>query len=145
MRIRDIMTTDVETIRPEASADLAWQRMQRSAIHHLVVVDRGETVGVLSDRDLGGARGASLRRERTVADLMSAQVVAAEPDTTLRRAANIMRGRSLGCLPVLDEGKLRGIVTVSDLLEQVGKERRQPRWTLSQRGPRGTRPARRSP
>lgn len=145
MRLRDIMTDAVQTIRPEEAAEAAWERMKKREIHHLVVVDRGEAIGVLSDRDLGGARGVSLRRERKVADLMSEQVVAGDPDMTLRRAANLMRGRSVGCLPVIDEGKLRGIVTVADLLEQIGRGEQGKRWTLAQRGPRGDRRVRRHP
>jgi CBS domain-containing protein len=72
---------------------------------------------------------------------MTSQIVFAKPTTTLRQAANQLRGRSIGCLPILDNGKLVGIVTVSDLLELVGRgiERvvpRSKRWTLRHRGPR---------
>jgi acetoin utilization protein AcuB len=121
MRLQDIMTSEVEIIAPHATADEAWTLMQQAGIHHLVVVEEAMPVGVVSDRDLGGPRGAPLRRDRCVEDLMTRTLVTAEPEMTLRRAANLMRGRSIGCLPVVDSGKLRGIVTVSDLLEQLGR------------------------
>ena len=57
----------------------------------------------------------------TVADLMTAPAVTVEPTTTVRQAANVMRGRSIGCLVVVESGHAIGIVTVSDLLELVGR------------------------
>ena len=121
MRVQDIMTKSVETVRPGVTAQAAWEKMQLKAIHHLVVLDDGKVVGILSDRDLGGSRGTSRRRNRTVADLMSTGVATARPETTIRQAANRLRGRTIGCLPVLKGRKLVGIITVSDLLELIGQ------------------------
>jgi CBS domain-containing protein len=53
---------------------------------------------------------------RRVADLMRPDVVKASPATDVRRAAGLMRRHGVGCLPVVDRGRLVGIVTVSDLL-----------------------------
>lgn len=121
MRLQDIMSTGVRTIRPGRSAEDAFQEMRRRGIHHLVVMDRGRVVGIISERDLGGRRGPALRGNRTVADVMTPHVVSAKPTTTLRQAANLLRGRGVGCLPVVDGVKLRGILTVSDVLELVGR------------------------
>lgn len=115
MRLGDIMETAVDTIGLEDRAELAWERMRLGRFHHFVVMNDRAVVGVLSDRDLGGARGARLREGRQVADLMTLNVVTATPTTTVREAANLMRGRSIGCLPVVDKGSLRGIITVTDL------------------------------
>jgi CBS domain-containing protein len=52
---------------------------------------------------------------------MSRQVVTIEPEATLRRAAGILRGRAIGCLPVMVEGSLVGIVTASDFLTALAK------------------------
>jgi acetoin utilization protein AcuB len=143
MRLNEIMSKGVVTVSPNTSADAAWEQLWRDRFHHLVVMDGKRVVGVLSDRDLGGPRGQRLRSGRSVSDLMSASIVAAGPKTTLRQAANLMRGRSIGCLPILEGGRLKGIVTVSDLLEQIGRGAERPiakgkRWTLSDRGPRHT-------
>jgi acetoin utilization protein AcuB len=100
--------------------------MRRKRIRHLVVVANGDVLGVLSERDAGGKRGSSLRAQLTVADLMTAQVTTIPPDATVRKAANLMRGRTIGCLPVLDGRKLVGIVTASDLLELVGRGHARP-------------------
>jgi CBS domain-containing protein len=72
---------------------------------------------------------------------MAGDVVSAAPDLTVRQAANKLRGRVIGCLPVIDGKKLTGIVTFSDLLELLGRGAVRPvergeRWTLKHRGPR---------
>ena len=122
MRLSDIMTHPVETIDRNEFAEHAWNRMRNQRIHHLIVTDpEGNIVGVLSDRDLAGPNGALLRGDWIVADAMTAQPMCAEPSMSVRRAANLLRGRSIGCLPIVDKGKLVGIVTVSDLLEVVGR------------------------
>ncbi len=140
MRMQDVMTEGAKTIAPTAAAEDAWNVMRSNRIHHLVVSEGRRVVGVLSDRDAGGPRGASVRMNRTVADLMSAPAVTVEPDATVRQAANVMRGRSIGCLVVVDSGRVVGIVTVSDLLELVGRgldrgAATTRRWTLSHRVP----------
>ena len=126
MRLQDVMSTKVKTIKPVATADAAWERMKNGDIHHLVVVDSGNVVGVISQRDLGGARGAALRKGKTVDDLMSGQVLSAKPTDTLRQAANKLRGYGVGCLPIMQDGKLKGILTVTDLLELIGRGVERP-------------------
>ena len=71
---------------------------------------------------------------------MTAPVVTVTPTTTVRRAANLMRGRSIGCLVVTDRGRIAGIVTVADLLELLGRGadrsvQTPKRWTLRHRVP----------
>jgi CBS domain-containing protein len=140
LRVQDVMSAPVETIRPDAPADAAWQQMNLKGIHHLVVRDGSAVVGLLSVRDVGGRRGAALRRGHTVGELMSPGPVSVPPETPVRRAANVMRGRSIGSLLVTDAtGKLRGIVSVADLLELLGRGSSRPvvqgkRWTLKHRG-----------
>jgi CBS domain-containing protein len=121
MRVQDVMTEGVKTIAPTAPAEDAWNTMRINRIHHLAVTKGRQIVGVLSDRDAGGRRGASIRTNTVVADLMTAPAVTVEPTMTVRQAANVMRGRSIGCLVVVKSGHAIGIVTVSDLLELVGR------------------------
>jgi CBS domain-containing protein len=121
MRVQDVMTADVKTIAPTAPAQDAWNMMRFNRIHHLVVTKGRRLLGVLSDRDAGGRRGAAVRTNTVVGDLMTAPAVTVEPTMTVRQAANVMRGRSIGCLVVAKAGHAIGIVTVSDLLELVGR------------------------
>jgi acetoin utilization protein AcuB len=138
MRVQDIMTGAVETTTPDATADEAWGIMKREGIHHLVVKDGSRLVGLLSSRDLGGARGGGARAGRQVADLMTPGVVTVAPTETVRKAANLMRGRTLGSLVVSDKGRLVGMITVADLLDVLGHGGGRAsvrRHTLSHRAP----------
>jgi predicted transcriptional regulator len=121
MRASDVMTKSVRTVSPGIPAADAWELMRQRNIRHLVVTEGSEVLGILSERDAGGRRGSSVRARSTVADLMTAPVVSVTPETTVRRIANLMRGRTIGCVPVVNRGRLAGIVTVSDLLQLLGR------------------------
>ncbi|HET7217022.1 MAG TPA: CBS domain-containing protein [Vicinamibacterales bacterium] len=135
------MTAEVKTVSPDSAADAAWEKMRSTGVHHLVVTKASRIVGLISDRDAGGTKGTAMRKGRTVAELMTAAPVTVKPDTPVRKAANLMRGRSIGSLVVTDgKGRLSGIVTVSDLLELLGRGIERPvveskRWTLKHRSP----------
>jgi CBS domain-containing protein len=140
MRVAELMSRAVQKVAPQAAAEDAWELMRLKGIHHLVVADGARLVGVLSTRDAGGRQGASLRRHRTVADLMTADVVTVPPDMPLRKAANLMRGRSIGCLIVTDRSRVMGIITTADLLLLLGRgadrgAQTTTRWTLKHRAP----------
>jgi acetoin utilization protein AcuB len=140
MLVQDVMTESVQTVSQGSPADDAWNLMRAKRIHHLVVADGSEVVGVLSDRDAGGIRGASVRRNRVVAELMTGQVLTVPPTTTVKKAASLMRGRSIGCLVVTKGRRIAGIITVSDLLELLGRGADRgvvatTRWTLKHRTP----------
>lgn len=139
MRVTEVMSKPVRTIGAHESAGAAWDKMRAGRVRHLVVQREGAVVGVLSDRDLGGRYGEVYRQGRTVADLMAPKVVAIEPRTTVREAANLMRGRKIDCLPVVEGDTVRGIVTSLDLLELIGRGAERPvakttRATLRDRG-----------
>jgi CBS-domain-containing membrane protein len=148
MRLTDIMSTGVLTCTPETPAEQAWNTMRVNSVHHLVVVDdRRRVVGIASAGDLGGRRRLGAMASSVVADFMSAPVVCADEDTTVRSAANLLRGHAIGCLPVLREGTLVGIVTLSDMLELLGRGAEKPtaraeRYTLKHRGNRPAGPQR---
>jgi CBS domain-containing protein len=147
MRIQDIMSRDIKTVRSKASVPEARSLMRTAGVRHLLVMEGRDLVGVLSDRDLGGRAAAETRRldVLTVADLMTETVITATPETTVRQAANLLRGHLIGCLAVLDGAKPVGIVTTTDLLDLIGRGAERPmerstRWTLRKRGPGRARP-----
>lgn len=121
MRVQDVMTRNVKTVSPGTTADTAWTTMQNARIHHLVVTDNNGIVGLISDRDVGSRRGSAVREGRTVADLMSDRVVTVAPTDTIRKAANKMRGRTLGCVVIAEKGRPIGILTTADLLDLIGQ------------------------
>lgn len=118
MKIADLMSRRVHVAGPDLDADTAWRCMQQLHVRHLVVVDDQEQViGLLSERDLGGRFGAELRRDRSVRDLMTPDPIVLDPEADVHQAAELLRGLSLGCFPVVCGTTLVGIVTTSDLLE----------------------------
>jgi CBS domain-containing protein len=136
MRIDEIMTRNVLTIGPKEPANSAWSRMERERVRHLVVLDGGRLVGILSERDLGGRSGEAVRRDRLVSELMTRNIASVEPGTTLRQAANLMRGRLIGSVPVVENGRVIGIVTATDVLEELGRGSTRPAVTARRRGMR---------
>jgi acetoin utilization protein AcuB len=138
MHVQEVMTEKVRTVPADTPVEQAWSLMKTDGIHHLVVTDGRRIVGVLSDRD-GGRPTGSRREVTTVQELMTKPVITIAPDATIRQAANVMRGRTIGCLPVTRGGRLVGIVTTSDLLEAVGggvdRPSRQSRRTLNYKTP----------
>jgi len=143
MRLHELMSTPVVTIDSAESAGVAWSRMRQHHIRHLVVTDNGRLAGVVSDRDLGGQRGAELRKDRMVEDLMTRRVVSVESKMTLRQAANLMRGRLIGSLPVVDDDRLVGIVTATDVLHELGRGFTRPTVRAKRSPLRASSPTRR--
>jgi acetoin utilization protein AcuB len=136
MRIQDVMSKRVVSVSPETPVATAKETLRTEEIDHLVVVDRKRVVGVMAGRDATLARD-----DDPVSTVMSSHVVTVAPEATLRRAASIMRGRAVGCLPVMDKGQLVGIVTTSDLLTALSKGEihaapPKERIILRKRGPR---------
>jgi acetoin utilization protein AcuB len=132
-RVADCMTRGVATIHSDALARGAADMMRTRRIRHLPVVDRGgRLVGIVTDRDLRQvvfdpaiqARAGDLAdalKAVTVRDVMTWAVVSVRPDTPLREAARVMREQKIGALPVVQAGKVVGIVTEVDLLDALAR------------------------
>ena len=123
MQVRDIMTTAVLTIGPDATLESVCLLMHERNIRHLPVVDGGRLVGVITDRDVHGATS-SLCVEPTpprgvVRDAMAHPPKTAHPLDPVEDAARTMRSLKIGCLPVVDGESLVGIITGIDLLDAL--------------------------
>ena len=124
--VRDSMTREVITLSPQTTAAEALGLCRERRIRHLPVVEGGRLVGVVSDRDLRSAapalgdpgRASALERIR-ISEVMTSEVVTASPDDPIDEAANRMRERRIGCLPVVESGELAGIITSSDVMEAL--------------------------
>ena len=136
MRVKDVMSKRVLTVALHETLLRAREIMDLKRVHHLVVVDRKRVVGLITSELLAWGQAEGIQR---VEDVMFRHVVSGAPELTIREAANLLRGRTVGALPILDGTRLVGILTVSDLLDLLGRgaERRAPssrRWTLRDRG-----------
>ncbi len=122
MRLDDIMSTHVESIRAGETLEQADRQMRLTGIHHLVVVDGHKVVGLLGAAALQTCIAEGVGK---VEDAMFRHVATAKPDMTVTEAARMMRGRPEGALPVLSGKRLAGIVTISDLLDVLGGRSRR--------------------
>lgn len=124
--VRDSMTREVETLTPETTAAEALALCRDRRIRHLPVVEDGRLVGIVSDRSLRAAtpalgdpsRAEALQSIR-VEDVMTRDVSIAHPDDPIEQAANEMREKRIGCLPVVEHEEMVGIITTSDVMEAL--------------------------
>ena len=126
LRVRDAMTREVVTLEPDASAAQALGLCRVNNIRHLPIVERGRLVGLVSDRDLRDVsppRGTA-DEENTlgwvrVRDIMSTELVTIHPLDTIEHAARELYDRKIGCLPVVADEELVGIITSSDMMRTL--------------------------
>jgi CBS domain-containing protein len=135
MSLDMIMSTDLKTISPGENLAAARALMHDNRIHHLPVVDDDEKlVGLLTLTNLLAATDSILRdtdsrmraAEISVKDIMVTDVATVDEHASLRKAALFLEKHRIGCLPVVTDGDLRGIITDTDfvgvainLLEQI--------------------------
>lgn len=124
-RLGQFMTEELFTVRPDDLLDLAASIMDWKHVRHVPVEDdKGEIVGLISHRAILRvvSKGRSKQSDPTaVKEVMRENPVTAPPDMLTVDAIRIMRKNKLGCLPVVDKGKLVGIVTDHDLINVAGK------------------------
>lgn len=115
--IRDIMESDLVTLPSDATAIDAAERMRDNDIGDVIVADRGDLVGIVTDRDLVVrilAEGRDPART-PLAEVCSEEIVGVEPDASLDDAARLMREHAVRRLPVIEAEEVVGIVSLGDL------------------------------
>lgn len=121
MRVRDVMSAKVRTVTPDETVAGAREVFRRFDIDQLVVEHNGGIVGIVGDGDLRGVPD-----EAPVGSCMIRHVTTISPDATLRKAAGMMTGHAIGSLPVVEDGRLVGILTTADLLTLISKGSTHP-------------------
>jgi acetoin utilization protein AcuB len=124
--VKDSMTREVVALSPGTTADEALALCREKRIRHLPVLEEGRLAGIVSDRDLRSAApalGDPGRAEALgnlqISDVMTREVVITHPGDPIEEAANRMREKRIGCLPVVEDGGLVGILTSSDVMEAL--------------------------
>ena len=118
MKLQQIMTKNVVTIHPNETAEVAARLMQRSNIGILPVCDQsGALRGVVTDRDLVTRCIASgnMPNQTCVREIMTSQVITVGPELDTGAASHLMGRKQVRRLPVLENGKLCGMVSLGDL------------------------------
>jgi len=136
LAVRDLMRTNVMTIRMDESVRTAKTMFDEKFFHHLVVMEKVTVVGVISDRDIlkelspfiGGTQ--EQPRDLTTLDkrihqIMTRDLVTIGPDESAQEAARTMMRSRVSCLPVVDENMgLLGLITIRDFVSFVARFKR---------------------
>jgi acetoin utilization protein AcuB len=123
------MTSELITVTPDTPLVKARDLLRERNIKQVPVVDsQGKLVGILTDRDIKSAWASPattlsiyeltyVLQKLTVESVMVKNVITISPDATIERAAKVLHDRKIGSLPVVEGGKLVGIITSTDLME----------------------------
>lgn len=121
--VKDLMTTDLETLAMHETVDLAATIIALARIRHLPVTDHQDQLrGLVTHRDVLEAIASQAKNgeldlsKLEVREIMRRDLHTVTSDTTLSDAASIMFERKYGCLPVVDDNKLVGIITEADFV-----------------------------
>lgn len=130
LTVGDVMTHNVTTVSPEMLVTEVAETLASNRISGMPVLDKmGHLVGLVSEFDIIAKSG------QTVADIMTRGVISVTPHTALEEATHILTGQRIRRLPVLEGGRLIGIISRSDIVRRIAT-----RWTCSvcgsfERGP----------
>lgn len=131
VRVADVMTRPATVFRSEMTVGAAVKAMRARKIRHAPVVDaKGALIGIVSDGDLrqvipDAAELGSLEElgralnVRTLRDVITWGPVTVTPSTGIRQAAQLLHANKIGALPVIDRGRVAGILTGTDVLKTL--------------------------
>jgi CBS domain-containing protein len=116
-RLRDVMTPSPATVRISDPVVVAARLMRDEDVGSVPVIDEGAVAGILTDRDIVIKVVAEAMDPQTasVGQFMSTDLVTGRPDMSLREAAEMMGRKQIRRLPVVDQGRLVGMVSLGDL------------------------------
>ena len=110
IEVRHVMSRRVRTVEPTTDMFALREAMEQEGFRHLLVMQDEKLLGVISDRDVKSRNG------RLARNVMTADPLSVTPGTQLSNAMTMMLHRRISCLPVIEDGKLHGILTTTDML-----------------------------
>jgi CBS domain-containing protein len=133
MKVKDIMIKEVATLDVNDELSLANDIMRLGRIRHLPVVDGAKLVGIVSERDLfrrslaqalgyEGKDTRELMKTLHIKDVMVQDVLTVTPDLELCEAVQLMLDHKIGCLPVVEDTRLVGLITETDIMLRYLKD-----------------------
>ena len=117
MKVEDIMTRDVRTIDRNSTVEQAARMMKELNVGSIPVTENGNIIGIITDRDvvLRNVADGRTAADTRVEEVMSKTVVTATPDMDVHRAADLMAQNQIRRLPVMENNRMVGIVSIGDL------------------------------
>ena len=120
-QLLDFKGHDIIAIEPDATVYAAVEKLAQHQIGAVLVLEQGRLVGLFSERDY--ARKVVLMgkssRETRVRDVMTRELMCVTPDTSVDECMALMTAKRVRHLPVMDQGRLVGIVTIGDAVRQL--------------------------
>lgn len=128
--VRDRMTVDVITVGKTEPIRRAWSLIEEKGLRRFPVMDGDRLVGIVTDRDIRNATASSvvltekkyhdfLLDTVRVESIMTQDPRTVAPDTELKEAARVILNMQVGGLPVVEDGRLKGIITETDLIRTL--------------------------
>jgi len=117
MQVKDVMTRDVESCSTQDSLQTVSSKMEALNVGAIPVVDNGQVVGMVTDRDLA-LRGIGHDGVDNASQVMSNNIVTISADASLEEASALMAQHQIRRLPVIENGNLVGMVSLGDLSVQ---------------------------
>jgi CBS domain-containing protein len=122
-KVRDVMTAEPIVLQHDQSIADAAQAMRDAAVGAVLVVDGDKLCGLVTDRDIVvRAVAASALPESPVGQVVSPDLVAVDADDETADAARVMQDNAVRRLPVLEDGRIVGIVSIGDLAVSQGED-----------------------
>ncbi|TFD98198.1 acetoin utilization AcuB family protein [Jeotgalibacillus sp. R-1-5s-1] len=127
MIIEDMMVRDVHTLAPDSTLEEAIELMSKEKIRHIPVIDvNKKVVGILTDRDIKEFSPSPFQTENReklfqtkVLDMMTTPVITGHPLDFVEEVAVTFMEEQIGCLPIVSEDKLVGLITETDILHTL--------------------------
>lgn len=133
MFVKDFMTKETISISPDASIPNTAELMKKHKLKRLPVIDQGRLIGLVTEKDVAKSLPSPatslskheinyLTEKIKVIDVMTKDVITTTADTTIEEAVMLMRHHDVGCLPVINQGKVQGIITESNVFTALTKQ-----------------------
>ncbi len=120
LTVQEFTSPSPITIHPDESLDSALELMQKHGIRHLPVMDGGEVIGVVSERDLLSNMGKDWTKMMKILDVMNSSILSANENDSLGEVAYQLSSQKKGSAIILDNsGQLAGIFTTTDALNAL--------------------------
>ena len=122
IHLKDYLVSDIVIVTPDSPVVDVYQKMQRSQVRHIPVVEKGEPVGIISDRDVKFVSYSTGVTELTAKDIMTPGPYSPAVGTHMKEVLTTMSKKKIGSALVVDEQKkIAGIFTLTDALEILAK------------------------
>jgi acetoin utilization protein AcuB len=117
LRIRDVISPTLG-VRSDDESAATLEKMRAAGVEYAIVTQGSSIRGVVSEADL--TRVCRVHPRTPLAEL-TREVPVIDAESPIADAANLMRGRKVGCVPVVDDGAIAGVITIEKLLDLIGR------------------------